>query len=203
MINILSIDIDYAYAPSISLYDDDVTGSRICFDEQMKLLYKAGFDKALVNKQLLEQISQLLADCNRSTPHSKIQHHHEILELLPASENYTIYNIDHHHDVSYDDWHDEGQLDEGNWVEYAFENTNLKEYIWIRNQTSENLHQRHSRPEIKEIILAKDHPNNALYFPKFDHIIFCSSPHWTFGSGEIIIDELIAGWQNVKEIQTR
>ena len=36
MYNVLSIDIDYAYSPTISLYDDHIEGSRISLQDQQK-----------------------------------------------------------------------------------------------------------------------------------------------------------------------
>jgi hypothetical protein len=193
--NVLSIDIDYVFAPGIAEYDDDVLGSRQPLAEQLKQLTKLGHTPE-ISKVLLEQIASALKVCSIETPYHVIDHHHDILGLISDNAKSTVYNFDHHHDVSYGSWHDNGKLDEGNWVSFALEAKKVHKYHWIRNSSSENLDPRYKTAAITEHILANDAQEFIDNLPEVDIIVFCCSPHWTFDLGRIIIEELIFGWQN-------
>ena len=51
--NVLSIDIDYAFSPTISVYDDFVEGSRITLDEQNKIFQQNQLPTPEVNQEKL------------------------------------------------------------------------------------------------------------------------------------------------------
>ena len=51
--NVLSIDIDYAYSPSISNYDEFIEGSRISDEEQLSILKNKVIFKPECNPQKL------------------------------------------------------------------------------------------------------------------------------------------------------
>lgn len=175
MYNVLSIDIDYAYSPIISLYDDYVEGSRITLEDQEKILSDLGMPKPQVNQEKLELIRNVVAQkVNKGTTTHIIENHHDIIRLLPKEESMCIYNFDHHHDVFYPGWHELKMLDEGNWVSHL-QNHNVVDFYWIRNKDSED---RIDNVELafswKEIYLP-----SIKEMPNFDLVVGCISPHWT------------------------
>ena len=68
MYNVLSIDIDYAYSPSISAYDDHVEGSRISLGEQQKIFSDLCLPEPAVNKEKLEVIKENYFPKGEDTP---------------------------------------------------------------------------------------------------------------------------------------
>ena len=73
--------------------------------------------------------------CNKfkSTDHIIfIKSHHLILKYIEKET--TIYNVDHHHDLIYEDGE---ECNEGNWVNFAIKGNKTKNYYWIHNYNSE------------------------------------------------------------------
>jgi hypothetical protein len=71
-----------------------------------------------------------------------IMDHEHILNFLPETEKDIILtNIDHHHDILYEEQHKEKPITKenltcGNWVKYIADNKNLIRYTWICNGNS-------------------------------------------------------------------
>jgi hypothetical protein len=59
--------------------------------------------------------------------------------VLDPNLVYSITNVDHHHDIYYNEAipYTEDLVGPANWVYYLYMQEKLKEYIWISNQTSE------------------------------------------------------------------
>ena len=182
--NILSIDIDYAYSPTISLYDDFVVGSSITPEEQIDRLKKSGLPMPSVNPEKFSQLKNVVSKhVTKKTKIFSAANHHAILDSLPTLP-LNIYNIDHHHDIFYPGWHDREKLDEGNWVSHV---PNLLSYTWFRNLDSENLDQSVSLNfDYKELYL-----NPETNMPDFDVFFCCFSPHWTGPSGKKYTEQLL------------
>ena len=181
--NVLTIDIDYAFSPSISEYDDFVRGSAIDLDLQLNQLKRLGLTPRL-NEDKLDELISVVIKLKKTIQLRKITHHQEIINVL-TDRYVTIFNIDHHHDIFYPGWHDKEVLDEGNWV-YHLKKCNG--YFWIRNPDSEEA-QEHTLPfDVKELYMR----DLLSSFPSFDLVVFCASPHWTNAKGEDIVDKLIS-----------
>ena len=175
MLNVLSIDIDYAYSPSIAGYDDYIEGSRISLDEQKRLLSDVDAPQPAVNQAKLDLIREVvLQKVAKNTPFHMIENHNEILQLLPKNKELSIYNFDHHHDVFYPGWHTLEVLDEGNWVSHLGDYS-IKSFYWIRNNDSEERMDNVSLDFVWNEIYLLD--INTL--PSFDLVVGCVSPHWT------------------------
>ena len=194
MFSVLSIDIDYVFSPGIESYDDYVTGSRIPLLEELKYLQRLGYEPRISEEKTL-QISKAMANVNCEVPCHVITHHHEILRFLP-NKPFEIFNFDHHHDIFYSGWHDKNVLDEGNWVFSLNENENFKKYTWIRNQESEDAPKTDLNFVFEEVIIGEA----DIVLPEFNLIVLCSSPHWTFDLGNIIIERLLTDWNDAKKI---
>lgn len=187
--HVLSIDIDYAYSPTISTYDDHVEGSRVTLEEQQKIMDNLGMPKPKVNPEKIKLLKEVVRKkTSHLTPVIICEHHDEIVNYLPKTGAFSIVNFDHHHDVYYPGWHDKDVLDEGNWV-YHLNNSPIMKYTWVRNPDSENL------PEGLELnfILEESANPNIDEFPKFDMLFFCVSQHWTGNSGREQILDILRG----------
>jgi len=172
-LNILSIDIDYAFSPGIEDYDDHIIGSRISLLEQKKINRKLELPIPKINIVKLKYLKALFNARKQNAPVIIITHHHQILEYLPNNP-FHLYNVDHHHDIFYPGWHDIKKIDEGNWLSHVDRNL-MMSYTWIRNETSENVEESVNVPfNYRELI--KPNVNNL---PKFDCVYICTSPHWT------------------------
>ena len=182
--NYLTIDVDYAFSPSISEYDDYVVGNSIGIEKQLHVIKDLGLE-AIENPIKVKEIKNCLDLIKKNAPVHIIKYHHEILDCLPTSTNFKLYNIDHHHDIFYPGWHDKEKLDEGNWVYHL---KGCTEYTWIRNTDSENMPQHSLEFVVNEMFLDD---NTIKKLPQFDSVIFCESPHWTGGKGISTIDKLI------------
>jgi len=181
----LSIDLDYAFSPTISQYDDYIEGSRISLTQQKKILKEnnlpeptINIDKFMLLVKILKMNSEHVENINTG------DHHNQIINFLP-NDSFSLYNFDHHHDIYYPGWHDLKVLDEGNWVSHL-ENFNIKEYIWIRNKDSENIYDfchlafpviSHTSVDFKSL-------------PRFEDVFICKSPHWTGDESEKFLDAL-------------
>lgn len=185
--NILTIDVDYAYSPSINSYDDYITGSKIKIETEVALMNKRGF-KAFENPHKLKDISKCLDLVKSVAPVYIIKYHHQILHFLPENIKYSVYNIDHHHDVYYPDWHNKEELDEGNWVYHL---PNCSDYTWIKNNKSEALPDHNLSFKVTEMLFSEE---TLKLLPKFDMVVFCESPHWTGNNGSVTIKKIIKEW---------
>lgn len=179
--NILSIDIDYAFSPSISKYDDFIVGSSISEEEQLKIYEELG-ETPEINPDKLEVLHRIVQGLD--APVIVATHHHEILQHLPIDSSLTIFNFDHHHDIFYPGWHDRDILDEGNWISHV---SNLSRYVWIRNLDSENLDPSVEFDFDYEEVLDV----SCLSLPKIDLIFGCCSPHWTMSLGRKHLMEVL------------
>lgn len=177
--NILSIDIDYAYSPSIAEYDDHIAGSKMSLDDQRSMLAKLGLTEPQVNEEKLSLLADVIREkTSLDTTVIIAEHHHEILKYLPSSQAFSIFNFDHHHDIYYPGWHSLDKLDEGNWV-YFLKDTKILKYTWIRNRDSEDIPENFNiNFDIDEAYLP-----NVEDLPEFDLVFACTSTHWSGSSG--------------------
>ena len=185
--NVLSIDIDYAYSPSISNYDEFIEGVRISDEEQSSILKNNAIFKPECNPEKLNILKSVVKNnIKKHAPVIIIENHDEILNFLPDNIKMSIYNFDHHHDIYYPGWHSLDKLDEGNWV-YFLKDKNVTEYTWFRNSDSEDM--LFDLPELKFNIKQVYNINNTL--PMFDITFFCISSRWSGLTGKENVMELV------------
>ena len=171
---ILSIDVDYAFSPDISRYDDFVQGSKLSCTEEWSSLAGKGFTKPRVNQKKLDDLLLVFAGALAGAQAVYfIENHHEIISYLTLTDLYSVVNFDHHHDIFYPGWHDKKVLDEGNWVNWLDEAGSLVSYTWYRNEDSEDLD-----PNINLSCRYEEIFYNSDPLPEFDYIFICSSPNW-------------------------
>jgi hypothetical protein len=186
-LNVLSIDIDYAYSPTISKYDQYVEGKRISQKDQDKIFKDNNLPAPKCNQEKLDYLKTIVKKkLKKSAPIVIIENHHEILSFLPKRP-IKIFNFDHHHDIFYPGWHSPNHLDEGHWVLFL-DKSSIVEYTWIRNFDSEDLEFDVSNVgfSVREIFNFE-----ISKVPEFDIAFFCVSPRWTGKKGKEKVLELV------------
>tara|TARA_R100001509_G_C4819493_1_gene199273 strand:+ start:155 stop:745 length:591 start_codon:yes stop_codon:yes gene_type:complete len=187
MLNVLSIDLDYAYSPTISKYDDYVEGCRITLEEQESIFKKHSLPNPKPNQDKITYLKNVfLKKSKKTAPVYLINNHHEILRHLPKKQKFCIYNFDHHHDVFYPGWHDLEELDEGNWVSHL-QNYPIEKFVWIKNKDSENREDKVKLNFVWEEILLPEEKE----LPNFDIVIGCVSPPWTGRDSKIELNKIL------------
>ena len=184
--NVLTIDIDYAFSPMISTYDDHVIGSRISLEEQKNILLGKGFTEPEINHKKFTDLVNVFNNFRSNAKVVLITHHHQILDHIPLHEDINLQNIDHHHDIFYPDWHELEKLDEGNWVYHLSKTNKLKKYTWFKNSDSEpycdcldlNF-------EFRQLV-----DLSIKHVTKPELIVLCSSPHWTFDYNNTLMKKM-------------
>lgn len=185
--NVLTIDIDYAFSPSIAIYDDYIIGSRISIESQKSILNKKKLPEPKLNIEKFDSLKKILKLVKTNAAVISIEHHHEILNYIPKNRKVLLQNIDHHHDIFYPGWHNLDELDEGNWVYHLSKTNQLEKYTWFKNNDSEAFcncidlnFEFNQHLEIKE---------DYVLIP--DIIVLCSSPHWTYDVDNLLIKKLL------------
>ena len=73
------------------------------------------------------------------------RYHHQILQCpqLLQSNNIILHNIDHHHDLVYEDWQEkgirEGIATHGAWIGNLIYDNKIAEYYWYKNLDSDTI----------------------------------------------------------------
>ena len=103
-----------------------------------------------------------------------IKSHHLILKYISGAID--LYNIDHHHDINYDDINafDKPNYREGDWVVKLVKFNMLRSYTWIHNFDSD-LHYNHLNcvRNLKKFNYTTD--ISILDNLKFDKVVVCES----------------------------
>ena len=179
MKNIVTIDFDVIMAPSINLYNHmiGVNNWENSFMDNPQLSLSRGDYAQYV--QLTNWIMLIASKMSPANIHF-IHSHENVINFIPEEkdEELTIVNIDHHHDISYNDKDSTEQIEDlncGNWVKYISETRNLTRYIWINNTNSTDPHE--ATRDIIAINCALQNYNlNTLAAP--DTLIICLSEEW-------------------------
>ena len=105
MTNIISIDFDICMWQDIQIYNDSITSNkRDSVDRLVKtmpLLEYVRFDA-----HAYQSITNLLMSAKTELGADKIffiTDHEEILKYLPKDKEFNLYNLDHHHDMGYEE----------------------------------------------------------------------------------------------------
>ena len=175
---VLSIDFDIIMAPDINLYNALVPRTNIekLIENHPQLV---GLRADLNHYQkLVNLIMQLSKGIKYSNICVSFSHEH-IGKFLKDEDNLEIVNIDHHHDLGYDENEDFSKCHCANWAYYLFKQGKIINYTWLNNDNSDII-----PPLRNESCFSTDYFYNiteTTYIDRFgqpDKIFICLSPEW-------------------------
>ena len=171
MFNIVSIDFDIIMGPSIEAYNSYANKP---WEEKIE---DAGIlEYCICDTSIYQKLTNYLISLTKNLSKEKIhiiRDHHHILNFLPEKETLQIFNIDHHHDIGYNE-KDENELNCGNWGKYLKDQNPDNQIIWINNFNSKE-----PMPG-KENFLTRTTPILSCSLENItpDELILCLSPEW-------------------------
>lgn len=164
--NVVSIDFDIIMAPSIEFYNNLVNSPKL-FDNPLLQVCNADLiHYKRLTLWLIDQIEYLSPD-----KIIFIESHEEIINFLPDSSEIHLINIDHHHDLSYENKDPNLGVNCGNWGKYLLNNNKIKDFFWIHNINS-------ILPIFESNYTHSTIEDYDLRQLKADMIIICLSPQW-------------------------
>lgn len=150
MNTILSIDLDILFSPYVGIYNSYIFNDKPCeylwsSIEQDFNIWDFRINEKYLNylKDILDNYIPQVKTIYLGKDHSSILTAIEIeKDNLNKPYNFTIYNIDYHHDVVYGDSQQDkiircGTADCGNWVGYLSYYKMVEKYYWYRGVGSE------------------------------------------------------------------
>lgn len=175
MKTITTIDFDIIMEPSIELYND-LLGEYYTDATNVKQVFSF-VGQLPANLELYKKLTLFISKIDKEKIHW-IENHHEILSDI--NEKINLINIDHHHDINYDE--DEWKVltrkpNEGNWVKRLYELRFINKYIWLKDYESIDLDKEYQSKYISELHFFEDYDLNKL-IEETDELFICSSYDW-------------------------
>lgn len=194
---ILTIDFDIIMSPSIQLYNDlvgDNKGVNKIIKQYPLLEYTMTADFFIY-----EAITRELVKLFKRIPSNDvyfISEHHNLIPLVKDINKFSLFNIDHHHDLGYNKTTPTTKIlrpECGNWVKYLGDKEKLNKYIWVCNDNSDmppsNLHKAY----LTEPINIKEFNFDSIQ--DIRKLIICNSPQWIPAN----IQALFMAWIGIAE----
>lgn len=185
---VLTIDFDILMWPSIERYGHMLDNKN---PRELLMKYQNDWHWLEMDLELYAQLTQLLLHFlglhHESDDIFFIMEHHEIIPILESfNESIYLINMDHHHDVVYEDkdLDTNNYLNCGNWVLYAREHGILDHYVWINDPNSEYHFIENNKQEILDNVIQEQfefEQYDLKQLPYYvDKIVFCYSKPWIF-----------------------
>lgn len=186
MINILSIDVDWIMEPSIESYNSKTLETQE--DTWKNILLAAPKVNYPADARKYNRLVELLFSSSNKVSKENIylaDSHEEIIKAINQwniRDEFSIYNIDHHHDCGYNITEEKleddlNKLTCANWVVYLRnKNSNFVQYTWINNNNSITLLPEAYIPYIPNF--SSNISLGILEDIKFDYIFICKSYIW-------------------------
>ena len=212
-LNILSIDMDYILEPCINLYNDLVLASQSPDKIWENLNKLRNIDEHIsYNEDNLRYIFNIFTLAlsklkNKENVTFAVNHDAILFDLASSkylNNTFTIYNIDHHHDIYYSevakkDVDDYNAPNVANWVWYLDKYEKISQYNWICNKNSFFPEQ-----EIKSFgkmdAFERDKIPQIFEVKEWDYIFVCHSPHWFPRKYDMFLDMLMDIYKNFTNI---
>lgn len=178
METILTIDFDIIMWPSIELYNNMITSNddkMIPMQQMIPLINYANADLELYYKIT----NYLLNQKDKGTEIIFIDSHEEILNYIKSETN--VINIDHHHDLGYNDsqW-DNSSPECGNWAYLGIKKNLIKKYIWLHGNIANlwNIPKKYTLKNQNNISEGNALDINYKHLITPSKIVICKSFNW-------------------------
>ena len=127
---------------------------------------------------MINLILELSKDISYSNICVAFSHEH-IGQFLKNDKDLEIINIDHHHDLGYDEDDSYEKCTCANWAYYLFKQGKLDKYIWLNNNNSDIMPPpRHEANFFSELFCDINETSYINRFGRPDKIFICLSPEW-------------------------
>ena len=176
---VLSIDFDIIMAPDINLYNpltpriaviDDLINQHPCLTG-----LRADFTHY---QKLANLILTVGANMNYHDVCVSFSHEH-IGKFLINDTDLEIINIDHHHDLGYDENDNFEKCTCANWAYYLFKKGQLKKYTWLNNPNSGAIPPTQNEECFSSFPFCElEEKEYIKQFGQPDKIFLCLSPEW-------------------------
>lgn len=172
MQTILTIDFDIIMGPSIDLYN-----ARVPFTSWTDLATNPHYQILVADNIHYLRLTSLLIELIHFIPKENvrfIESHDDICKFITEKSN--IINIDHHHDLGYENKEDNEKLTCANWVKYLSDQNLLEKYVWLHNTNS-------LMPEKNSELISANGPLQDIedlnsYIANIDFLVLCLSEPW-------------------------
>lgn len=196
---VVTIDLDIIMAPIINSYNDMISNDYPVDDLWEDYPYmKNGKADLYIYDYLNQFLYEAYGNMKDLSKVYFIESHEEIVRFLKdCKEPIDLYNIDHHHDVGYDEKWGIKLLKApncGNWVKYLKDTNKIKSYTWIKDEFSSTVERGGAKYIDKEVELGG--VDLIKLGQEADMVIICSSFDWVPRDYQI----LYYGWQNLLDI---
>ena len=121
------------------------------------------------------------------------KHHHQIIPEVVNENNIILHNIDHHHDIQYEEWQipdiENGKATHGCWVGNLMDFNKIKEYYWYNNLDSNmNFTDYVSRFVVSTNLpfFIEEELSKAEEIESYDLIFVCHSPDYVTSSWGVL-----------------
>jgi hypothetical protein len=168
--NLVTIDFDIIMAPSIESYNNQVSTSRPIEKIKEDFPFLPEFPADLYIYEYLTRYILSVAKQNKKIYF--IDDHSEVVQFFETPP-YSLYNIDHHHDIGYN-WG--ASRDCGNWVRFLWKEGKITSYTWINDENSQKAPKRIQKYLTEEKNIRET--NLELLAPETDVLVLCASYEW-------------------------
>ena len=207
---ILSIDMDYILAPCINLYNDMVLASNSPEKVWENINNLRNIDKHIsYDNDNLRYVFNIFTSALSKLKNKKnvtFATNHDAILFELASKKYEkdifeIYNIDHHHDIFYNE-ESRKDIDNfdvatvANWVWYLDKYNKFSQYNWICN-TNSFFPKDDIKSNGKMNAFTRDKIESIFDIEEWDYIFVCNSPHWFPRDYDVFFNMLIDIYTNM------
>ena len=174
MKTLVTIDFDIIMAPVINFYNNMVPGQS--WDELYKTPQMACLHADFQHYQkLINYLIRVFDNIPLSSVHF-IENHSQVLKYIMPLQQYNIINIDHHHDIYYEEKNKE-KPNCGNWVYQIAQRNQLNSYTWYGNKNSNHMPEEQEQKYLTNFYVMDD-IEYTDWPMKPDELVICLSEPW-------------------------
>lgn len=162
----------------IQIYNDSISSnSKDSVDRLVKSMPLLGYVR--FDAHAYQSITNLLMEAKDIIGADNIYfiiNHEQILSLLPKDKEFNLYNLDHHHDMGYEE--KIGVRPQcGDWVCHAYDKHPMKKYYWVTDDLGIDPDYETAEKYAVQRLRVNSFNFKSL-LPETDKIVVCLSPTW-------------------------